>query len=150
LWRCITAFTVSGNPALRTSRPTSSFFSCARMPATQSPSSGVESWKLIWTWSRPARARRSIRASSRSTPEVIRLLYSPTLAARSTSASRSLRTVGSPPEKWMCNTPMSAAWSMTASHWSVESSPDARSSSIGFEQYGQCSGQRWVSSASTA
>src|SRR5882762_3058312 len=58
--------------------------------------------------------------------------------------------MGSPPEKCTCRTPSAAASCSTRRHSSSASSPAARSSSTGFEQYGQRSGQRWVSSASSA
>src|SRR5882757_4057910 len=58
--------------------------------------------------------------------------------------------MGSPPEKCTCRTPSAAASPSTRRHSSSASSPAARSSSTGFEQYGQRSGQRWVSSASSA
>ncbi|MGY4158624.1 hypothetical protein ACVINW_004466 [Bradyrhizobium sp. USDA 4461] len=62
----------------------------------------------------------------------------------------SLRAVGSPPEKWTWSTPSSASSLSTFFHSSVVSSVEPRSSSTGLEQYGHCSGQRWVTSRSTA
>src|SRR5688500_19967799 len=64
------------------------------------------------------------------------------------SSSRSFRTIGSPPERPSCSTPSPRAWVKTRFQSSVASSPSARIISSGLEQYGQWSGQRWVSSAS--
>src|SRR5258707_9838270 len=61
---------------------------------------------------------------------------------------RSRRAPGSPPDKWTCSTPSSAASRNTRNQVAVSSSPSLGSSASGFEQYGQPSGQRWVSSAS--
>ncbi len=51
-----------------------------------------------------------------STADVIRLEYSPTSLACCTSSTRSLRAVGSPPEKWICSTPISASSLKTFFH----------------------------------
>jgi hypothetical protein len=107
------------------------------------------SWIEIWTWSSPAAASASTLASSSSTAAVIRLVYWPASAARRIKAGRSGRSVGSPPEKWVCSTPSAPASSITRSQVAVSSSAAARSSASGLEQYGHCSGQRWVSSASS-
>src|ERR1700730_12977529 len=80
----------------------------------------------------------------------MRLEYSPTALACRAISTRSLRAVGSAPEKWICSTPISDSSVKTFFHSSVVSSLPPRSSSTGLEQYGHCSGQRWVISASTA
>ena len=51
-----------------------------------------------------------------------------------TMSSRSVRKVGSPPERWSCTTPISAAWLKTFRHSSVLISRLTRSSSSGLEQ----------------
>ena len=150
-WRCITALTVSGRSSSRVHFATSSFFSCAFLkPATRSATTGSLPWKLICTWHSPASASAASFSRVSSTADVMRLEYSPTSLACWTSSTRSLRAVGSPPEKWICSTPISASSVRTFFHSSVESSLPPRSSSTGLEQYGHCSGQRCVSSASTA
>src|SRR6516225_4088508 len=62
-------------------------------------------------------------------------------------STRSRRAPGSPPDKCTCRTPSSAASRKTRSQVAVSSSSSLASSASGFEQYGQPSGQRWVSSA---
>ncbi len=99
-------------------------------------------------WSRPASTSAPSLASSSSTAAVIRLVYWPSPTAWRISSGRSRRSVGSPPEKWVCSTPRAFASSITRSQVAVSSSTAARSSASGFEQYGHCSGQRCVSSAS--
>src|SRR4051794_13263431 len=64
-------------------------------------------------------------------------------------SSRSFRSSGSPPDRPSWRTPSDRASLNTRFHSSVVSSASARISSSGLEQYGQCSGQRWVSSASS-
>src|SRR5579862_6867369 len=60
---------------------------------------------------------------------------------------RSGRASGSPPVRSRCMAPASAACLNTCCQVSVESSSERAVSSCGLEQYTQCSGQRWVSSA---
>src|ERR1043166_7876669 len=78
----------------------------------------------------------------------MRLEYRPAERAAATNSARSTRCNGSPPERPTCKTPSSAASQKTRFHSLVESSFDAEESSTGLEQEGQCSGQRWVRSAS--
>src|SRR5215471_6144653 len=63
-------------------------------------------------------------------------------------SGRSRRAAGSPPERCTCSTPSAAASRQTRAQLAVSSSSTRLSSASGFEQYGQPSGQRWVSSAS--
>src|SRR5258706_1337345 len=62
-------------------------------------------------------------------------------------SARSRRDAGSPPERCTCSTPGPAASRNTRAQVAVSSSLSRLSISSGFEQYGQPSGQRWVSSA---
>src|SRR5579862_3917191 len=62
-------------------------------------------------------------------------------------SSRSLRSMGSPPDNPSCSTPSARASESTRFQSSVDNSADARARSTGFEQYGQWSGQRYVRSA---
>src|SRR5579871_2733470 len=62
--------------------------------------------------------------------------------------TRSRRDAGSPPERCTCSTPRPAASRNTRAHVAASSSSSRLSIASGFEQYGQPSGQRWVSSAS--
>src|SRR5262245_38472797 len=63
-------------------------------------------------------------------------------------STRSRRGPGSPPDKCTCRTPSPAASPKTRTQVAVSSSSSLASSASGLEQYGQPSGQRWVSSAS--
>src|SRR5262245_24975930 len=63
-------------------------------------------------------------------------------------STRSRRAPGSPPDKCTCRTPSAAASPKTRTQVAVSSSSSLASSASGLEQYGQPSGQRWVSSAS--
>src|SRR5215467_9168992 len=63
-------------------------------------------------------------------------------------STRSRRAPGSPPDKCTCRTPSPAASPKTRIQVAVSSSSSRASSASGLEQYGQPSGQRWVSSAS--
>ena len=62
--------------------------------------------------------------------------------------ARSRRTAGSPPERCTCMIPSPAAWRKTRAQLAASNSDLEVSSASGFEQYGQPSGQRCVSSAS--
>src|SRR5215472_10454142 len=53
-----------------------------------------------------------------------------------------------PPDKCTCRTPSPAASPKTRTQVAVSTSSSLASSASGLEQYGQPSGQRWVSSAS--
>src|SRR5580658_9750632 len=119
------------------------------MPARRSALSGSASWMEIWMCSRPASRKAVARSRVRPTPEVTSVVYSPSPWACAASTSRSLRASGSPPESPSCSTPSSRASVKTLVHSSVLSSPSAPTMASGFEQYGQCSGHRWVSSASS-
>ena len=77
--------------------------------------------------------RVDLRWSS-STAAVIRLVYWPSALAWRTSSGRSRRSVGSPPEKWVCSTPSACASSITRCQVAVSSSAAARSSASGLEQ----------------
>src|SRR5262249_19937550 len=63
-------------------------------------------------------------------------------------STRSRRAPGSPPDRCTCRTPSPAASWKTRTQVAVSSSSCVASSASGLEQYGQPSGQRWVSSAS--
>src|SRR5213083_163949 len=63
---------------------------------------------------------------------------------------RSVRASGSPPVKCTCRTPNLAASEKTRSQSFAGNSALAEASSMGFEQYTQCSGQRCVISAMRA
>src|SRR6516162_10030755 len=80
----------------------------------------------------------------------MRLTYKSADRAARTSSTISGRARGSPPVKSACNTPACAASRKTRDHSCVESSASRLCNSSGFEQYTQCSGQRWVSSATRA
>ena len=62
-------------------------------------------------------------------------------------STRSRRAPGSPPERCTCSTPSAAASVNTRDQVAASSSSSRGSSASGFEQYGQPSGQRCVSSA---
>src|SRR5215471_16719382 len=63
------------------------------------------------------------------------------------TSTRSRRDAGSPPKRCTCSTPSPAASRNTRAHVEASSSSSRLSIASGFEQYGQPSGQRWVSSA---
>src|SRR5690606_39949408 len=65
------------------------------------------------------------------------------------SSARSSRTSGSPPEKPSWAAPSARAWLNTSIHWAVVSSCLCSANSSGLEQYGHCSGQRYVNSANS-
>src|SRR5271166_4258216 len=64
-------------------------------------------------------------------------------------STRSRRAAGSPPDRWTWMTPSRAASPNTRAQVAVSSSSPRLSSCSGLEQYGQASGHRWVSSASS-
>src|ERR1700719_4619311 len=84
------------------------------------------------------------------TAEVMSWVKSPPACAPAMIATRSRRAPGSPPERCTCRTPSAAASANTRAQVCVSSSLPRGSSASGFEQYGQPSGQRCVSSAETA
>src|SRR5882724_5754413 len=64
-------------------------------------------------------------------------------------STRSRRAPGSPPERCTCSTPSAAASLNTRDQVAASSSLSRGSSATGLEQYGQPSGHRCVSSASS-
>ncbi len=142
---------VSGKPSSRAARAAAIFFSNERMPAIRSFSSGSGLWIETWTWSRPAAFSCSARSRVKRVPAVTRVEYSPAARAAAVSSSRSLRSIGSPPVRASCTTPSARASRKTRVQCSVSSSARQRSPpmSTGFEQYGQCSGHWYVSSATS-
>src|SRR4051794_182011 len=147
-WRCSTTLRVSGHPSSLTSRAALIFLSNDEMPARRSESTGSSAWMLTCTWSRPASRRAWARGRDRPIALVTRFVYIPSELACPTSSTRSRRSRGSPPEKWLCRTPRSAASSSTRCQSAVASSAERLVSSSGVEQYEHDSGQACVSSAS--
>src|SRR5688500_13933104 len=146
--RCSTTLTVKAKSSSFTHAAARCLASQLRVPAIRSALSLSASWKEIWTWSSPASLSRSARSRVRPRAEVTSVWYSPAPRAWSTSSSRSRRTSGSPPESPSWSTPRARASVNTRFQSPVVSSAAERARSSGLEQYGQCSGQRCVSSAS--
>src|SRR4051812_19732450 len=145
--RCSTTLSVSGQSSSLTRRAASIFLSNEEMPARRSESTGSSAWMLTCTWSRPASRSASARGRDRPIALVTRLVYMPSPLAWATRSTTSRRSSGSPPERWHCSTPRSAASSSTRRQSSVPSSSERFVSSKGLEQYEQDRGQAWVSSA---
>src|SRR4051794_5416148 len=147
--RCRTVLIVSGKSSSFAARAAAIFFANDRLPAMRSLSSGSGLWIEIWTWSSPASLSASARARVNSVPAVMSDEYRPTSRAPAHSSTRSRRSIGSPPVSASCSTPSRRASLKTRSQCSVSSSPRYRSPpmSTGFEQYGQCSGHWYESSA---
>src|SRR3954471_15506356 len=115
----------------------------------------LSAWSGLWieicTWSRPAAFSASAAGRVNSVPAVMSDEYSSASRAPAHSSTRSPRSIGSPPVSASWSTPSPRASRNARSQCSVSSSwryvspPMCR----GLEQYGQCSGH-WYDSSATS
>src|ERR687886_730426 len=148
-WRCSTQLIVSGKSSSRARRAAAIFFSKDRLPAMRSLSARSGLWIEICTWSSPAAFSASAAGRVNSVPAVMSDEYSSASRAPAQSSTRSRRSIGSPPVSASWRTPSRRASMNVRIQCSVSSSLRYRSPpmSSGFEQYGQCRGHRYDSSA---
>src|SRR3954451_21879420 len=148
-WRCSTQLMVSGKSSSRARRAAAIFFSKDRLPAMRSLSAWSGLWIEICTWSRPAAFSASAAGRVNSVPAVMSDEYSSASRAPAHSSTRSRRSIGSPPVSASWSTPSARASRNARSQCSVSSSSRYVSPPMcsGLEQYGQCSGHWYDSSA---